>query len=66
MAVLSLCCCVQASHCGGFSCCGVQALEHVSFASCSAWAPGSRAQAPQLWYTGLAAPRHVGSSWITD
>ena len=26
MAVLGLHCCVRASHCGGFSCCGVRAL----------------------------------------
>ena len=27
------------------------------------WLAGSRAQAQELWHTGLAAPRHVGSSW---
>ena len=27
---------------------------------------GSRAQAQQLWCTGLAAPRPVGSSWTRD
>ena len=26
MAVLGLCCCARASHCGGFSCCGAWAL----------------------------------------
>ena len=26
----------------------------------------SRAQAQQLWYTGLVSPLHVGSSWIRD
>ena len=26
------------------------------------WLAGSRAQAQQLWHTGLVAPRHVGSS----
>ena len=26
------------------------------------WLPGSRAQAQQLWRTGLVAPQHVGSS----
>ena len=26
LAVLGLCCCAWASHCYGFSCCGVQAL----------------------------------------
>ena len=35
--------------------------------SCGSWAQqlwlvGSRAQAQQLWHTGLVAPRHVGSS----
>lgn len=28
--------------------------------------PGSRAQAQYLWCTGLVAPWHVGSSWMTD
>ena len=28
----------------------------------SLWSTGSRAQAQQLWRTGLVAPRHVGSS----
>ena len=28
------------------------------------WLAGSRAQAQQLWHTGLVAPRHVGSSQI--
>ena len=37
----------RASHCRGLSCCGAQAPD---------------AQAQQLWLTGLAAPRHVGSS----
>ena len=27
------------------------------------WLTGSRAQAQQLWRTGLVAPRRVGSSW---
>ena len=49
-------CGAQASHCGGFSCCG-------------AWALGARASVvvacrlQQLWHTGLVAPRHEGSSW---
>ena len=39
----------------------------VGFSSCDTWAQqlwhvGSRAQAQQLWRTGLVAPRHVGSS----
>ena len=37
----------RASHCRGLSCCGAQAPD---------------AQAQQLWRTGPAAPRHVGSS----
>ena len=37
----------RASHYRGLSCCGAQAPD---------------AQAQQLWLTGLAAPRHVGSS----
>ena len=28
--------------------------------------PGPRAQAQELWHTGLVAPRHVGSSWSRD
>ena len=28
------------------------------------WHAASRAQAQQMWHTGLVAPRHVGSSWI--
>ena len=39
----------RASHCRGLSCCRAQAPD---------------AQAQQLWLTGLAAPRHVGSSRI--
>ena len=37
----------RASHCRGLSCCGAEAPD---------------AQAQQLWLTGPAAPRHVGSS----
>ena len=37
----------RASHCRGLSCCGAQAPD---------------AQAQQLWLTGPAAPRYVGSS----
>ena len=61
--VATLRCGASASHCGGFSCCGagLQAcgLQQV-------WLTGSRAQAQQLWHTGLAAPRHVGSSRTRD
>ena len=80
LAALGLCCCsrafsewgatlrcgAQASHCGGFSCCGAWGLE-CRLSSCGTWAQqlwlmGSRAQAQQLWRTGLVAPWHVGSS----
>ena len=42
--------------------------RHMGFSSCGTWAQqlwlvGSRAQAQQLWRTGLVAPQHVGSSW---
>ena len=42
--------------------------RHAGFSSCGTWAQqlwhaSSRAQAQQLWCTGLVAPRHVGSSW---
>ena len=30
------------------------------------WLLGSRAQAQQLWHTGLVAPQHVGSSWTRN
>ena len=41
--------------------------RHAGFSSCGTWAQqlwlaGSRAQAQQLWHTGLVAPWHVGSS----
>ena len=49
------CCSTWASHCGGFSCCGALGSRRAGFSSC-----GTRAQ--QLWCTGLAALRHVGSS----
>ena len=42
----------------GFSSCGMWAQQ--------LWLTGSRAQAQQLWRTGLAAPRHVGSSRTRD
>ena len=51
-------CGVQASSCGGVSCCGTQALGLTGFRTCRAWGQqlwllGSRAQAPQLWCTRL-------------
>ena len=41
----------QASHWGGFSCCGEQTLG---------------IQVQWLWHTDLVAPRHEGSFWIRD
>ena len=46
-------CAVQASHCGGFSCCRARALGHVGLSSCGTGAPqlqlpGSRAQVMAL------------------
>ena len=80
LAMLGLCCCAQSfSSCGEqgllfvavhrlltvvaplvaehrLQACGLQQL----------WLAGSRAQAQQLWHTGLVAPWHVGSSWNRD
>ena len=42
------------SRCTGFSSCGAWAQQ--------LWLAGSRAQAQQLWRTGLVAPWHMGSS----
>ena len=57
--------------CGGFSCCGAQALGHVDFNSCGTCAQqlrflGSRAQAQYFCSMDLVAPRHVRSSQIRD
>ena len=52
-------CGAQASHCSDFSCCGAPALGEPAQQSGLA---GSRAQAQQLWRTGLVAPLRVGSS----
>ena len=46
------------SRCVGFSSCSTLAQQ--------LWLAGSRAQAQQLWHTGLVAPWHVGSSWTRD
>ena len=64
-------CGARASHCGGFSCRGAQALGCEGVSSCGTWAPklwltGSRAQALQSWYTGLVATWHMGFSRIRD
>ena len=60
-------CGARASHCSGFSCCGARALGApasvvVATRAQQLWLAGSRANAQQLWCTGLVAPRHVGSS----
>ena len=52
-------CGARASHCSGFSCCRAWPLGTQTQ---QLWLSGSRVQAQQLWCTGLAAPRHVGSS----
>ena len=59
-------CGAWASHCSGFS---LQSTgsRHAGFSGCGTWAQqlrptGSRAQAQQLWHTGLVVPWHVGSS----
>ena len=64
-------CGMWASHCLGFSCCGAHTPGHADFLSCGMWTwslqlPGSRAQAQQLWHTGLVAPQQAGSSWTRD
>ena len=46
------------SRCAGFSSCGTRAQQ--------LWLVGSRAQAQQLWRTGLVAPLHVGYSQTRD
>ena len=48
----------RASHCSSFSSQGTDS-RHMGFSSC-------RTQAQQLWRMGLAAPRHVGSSWTRN
>ena len=76
LAALGLCCCARAfSSCGerGLLFLEVHGLliavaslivEHRLQARGpqQLWLAGSRAQAQQLWHTGLVAPRHVGSS----
>ena len=52
-------CGARASHCGGFPCCGARTLGKRAQ---QLWHTDSRAQAQQLWRTGLVAPWHVGSS----
>ena len=57
-------CRVQTSHCGGFSCCESRTRGHLG--AQQLWLGGSRAQAQQLWCTGLLASQHVGSSRTRD
>ena len=52
-------CGMRASHCGGFSCLGAQAVGRVGFSSCGI-------QPKQLWHIGLVAPQHVESSQTRD
>ena len=42
-------CSVQASHCGGFSCCRAQALGHSGFCSCGTWAIECRLNSCGAW-----------------
>ena len=64
MAVLGLRFCARAfSSCGKWGATphrGARASHHRGLSCCGAQAPDAQAQ--QLWLTGLAAPRHVGSS----
>ena len=57
----------RASHCGGLFRCGAQAPgagpSSRGTRAQQPWLAGSRAQAQQ-WLTGLATPRHAGSSRI--
>ena len=57
-------CSAGASHCGGFSCCRVQALGHMGFSRLQFLA--SRAQVQCSWYTGFVAPQHMESSLTRD
>ena len=59
-------CRAQASHCSGFSCSGPCALGARASVAAAHGLAGSRAQAQQLWHTGLVVPRHVGSSVTRD
>ena len=68
LAALGLCCCVRA-----FSSCGKRGLLFVAVLTLLIVVPslvvehGLQAHGLQeLWHTGLAALRHVGSSWTRD
>ena len=43
------------AYCSGLFCCQAWAPGHTGFSSCSTWTQ-------QLWFRGLVAPWHVGSS----
>ena len=60
----TLCCGAHVPHCGGFSCCGAQALGTRASVVVARGFSSCGTQAQQLWFTGLVAPRHVGSSRI--
>lgn len=68
MAALGLHCCLWAFSSGEWGatlCSGVWASHYGGFSYCRAWAPGcvgSRAQAQQWWYMGLAASWHARAS----
>ena len=68
LAVDALHCGVWACPCGGSSCRRTQArgtrLQKLQHVAQQLQLPGCRAQAQQLWHTGLVAPQHVGSSRI--
>ena len=55
---------VQPLYCGGFSCCGAQALRTHELHYL--WLVGFRVRAQYLWHMYLAAPWHMGSSWARD
>ena len=66
LTALGLRCFAQA-----LSSCGERGLPFVvvrglRIAVASMWSMGSRAQALQMWHTGLVAPPHIGFSWIRD
>ena len=59
---------VRGSCCSGLCCHRARALRLESFSSqlSSCGSQALEPQAQQLWHPGLAAPRHVGSSWTRD
>ena len=57
-------CNVQTFYCGGFSCCGAQALRTHRLQYL--WLVGFRVRVQYLWHMHLTAPWHLGSSWTRD